>query len=101
MLGRNASLLPCSPNEVFNDFRTQRSLQFQLLVNCRQGWIVKSCTWNVVEAHHRNIFGDLQSSLGEGSDSGTGTEIVESNQASELGWLTKKFLGQIVSFDES
>ena len=101
MLGRNTSLLPCSPNGVSNDFRTQRSLQFQLLVNCRQGWIVKSCTWNVVEAHDRNIFRDLKSSLGEGSDSGTGTEIVERNQGSELGWLTKKFLGQIVSFGKS
>src|SRR6476661_6671203 len=72
------TLLNGSSNQVFDNFGTQRALNFQLLLNSRQRGIVESRAGEIIKANDRAVFRNSASSFGQGANGSAGGQIVES-----------------------
>ena len=83
MSGLNHPLFRRRPNQLFDDFGTERTLHLELLMYRRQWRIVERSARNVIEAGDGAVLRDLVSGAGQRTNRGTCREIVKGNEPSK------------------
>src|SRR5208337_448169 len=87
--------LPANPLQ--QDARSRDAHLIKRLAYGRDAGVVEGCALNVVEAYHRNVFGNTQSDFSNGPDGSNGRDVVVADQGGETDLAVKQITDRLIS----